>query len=113
LPRAPYDLSAVPPFGIPAVISLALWGGVWGAAIWPLLLRNAAGAAYWVRALLIGAIGPSAVALFIVYPLKGMPIAGGWNPMLIVGALILNGAWGVGLALLMHAMRRARHYPRS
>ena len=106
-PRAPYDLTAVPPLGIPAVISLAFWGGVWGAAIWP-LLKNAAGAAYWLRALVIGAIGPSAVALFIVFPLKGMPMAGGWDPKLIIGALILNGAWGVGMALLMRLMRRAR-----
>jgi hypothetical protein len=34
--------------------------------------------------LLIGAIGPSTVALFIVVPLKGMPIAAGWDPKLIV-----------------------------
>ena len=105
-PRAPYDLGAVPPLGIPAVISLAFWGGVWGAAIWP-LLKNAAGAAYWLRALVVGAIGPSAVALFLVFPLKGMPMAGGWDPKLIVGALILNGAWGVGMALLMRLMHRA------
>jgi hypothetical protein len=108
-PRAPYDISAVPPLHIPAVISLAFWGGVWGAAIWP-LLKNATGAAYWLRALVIGAIGPSAVALFIVFPLKGMPMAGGWDPKLIVAALILNGAWGLGVALLMRLLHRA---PRS
>src|SRR5438132_8099384 len=104
--RAPYDLGAVPPMDIPAVISLAFWGGVWGAAIWP-LLKNVAGAAYWVRALVIGAVGPSAVALFIVLPLKGMPMAGGWDPKLIVGALVLNGAWGLGMALLMRLMQQA------
>ena len=111
IPRAPYDLGAVPPLGIPAVISLALWGGVWAMAIWP-LLKNVAGAAYWVRALVIGAIGPSAVALFLVFPLKGMPMAGGWGPKIIIAALILNGAWGVGMALLMrllgHAPSRSR-----
>ena len=106
-PRVPYDLTAVPPLGIPAVISLAFWGGVWGAAIWP-MLRNAVGASYWWLALVIGAVGPSAVALFIVFPLKGMPIAGGWDPKLIVGALILNGAWGLGLALLMRVLQRRR-----
>ncbi len=106
-PRVPYDLTAVPPLGIPVVISLAFWGGVWGAAIWP-LLENAPGAAYWLRALLIGAIGPSAVALFVVFPLKGMPIAGGWDPKLIIGALILNGAWGLGLALLLRLMARTQ-----
>lgn len=107
VPHAPYDLYAVPPLGLPAVISLAFWGGVWGAAIWS-LLKHVGGAAYWVWAVVIGAIGPSAVALFIVYPLKGMPVAGGWNPKVFVGALLLNGAWGFGLALFM---RLFHHVP--
>ena len=104
-PRAPFDMSPVPPIGVPAVMSLAFWGGVWSIAIWP-LLRAAAGSAYWLRALLIGAVGPSAVALFVVFPLKGMGVAGGWDPKIIVGALILNGAWGLGVALLMSWMSR-------
>src|SRR6266478_2018790 len=104
--RAPYDLGRVPPLGIPAVISLAFWGGVWGAAIWP-LLKNVAGAAYWVQALVIGAIGPSAVALFIVYPLKGMPVEGNWDLKLLGAALLLNGAWGLGMALLMRLLHHA------
>ena len=106
VPRAPYDLRAVPPLGLPAVISLAFWGGVWGAAIWP-LLKHVGGVAYWVWAVVIGAIGPSAVALFIVYPLKGMPVAGGWDPKLLGTALLLNGAWGLGLALLMRLVHHA------
>jgi hypothetical protein len=107
VPRAPYDLRAVPPLGLPAVISLAFWGGVWGAAIWS-LLKHVGGAAYWVWAVVIGAIGPSAVALLIVYPLKSMPVAGGWDPKLIGTALLLNGGWGLGLALLMRLLHHAR-----
>jgi len=100
LPRVPYDTTPAPLLGVPAVISLAFWGGVWGAVIWP-LLRHAPGRAYWLRALLIGAVVPSAVALFIVFPLKAMPVAGGWDPKVIIGALALNGAWGLGVALFM------------
>ena len=106
VPHAPYDLRAVPPLGLPAVISLAFWGGVWGAAIWS-LLKHVGGAAYWVWAVVVGAIGPSAVALFIVYPLKGMPVAGGWDPKLLGTALLLNGTWGLGLALLMRLFHHA------
>jgi hypothetical protein len=79
IPRAPFEMRPVPAIGVPAVMSLAFWGGVWGIAIWP-LLSHAAGAAYWLRALLIGAVGPSAVALFVVFPLKGMGVASGWDP---------------------------------
>jgi hypothetical protein len=104
-PRPPYSMDPAPLFGVPAVISLAFWGGVWGAVIWP-LLRNAAGGAYWLRALLIGAVAPSIVALFIVFPLKAMQMAGGWDPKIIIGALILNGAWGLGVALFIRLLTR-------
>src|SRR5262245_33087296 len=105
-PRAPYSMVPTGPLQVPAVISLAFWGGVWGVALWP-LLRNAPGRAYWSRALVLGALLPSLVALFVVMPLKGMPVAGGWSPAIIVGALLLNGAWGIGVALLMRAARRS------
>lgn len=107
LPRAPYDMTPAPPFGVPAVLSLAFWGGVWGAVVWP-LLRDAAGRAYWFRALLFGALAPSAVALFIVFPWKGMPVAGGWDPKIIIGALVVNGAWGLGVALFLRLIRSGR-----
>ncbi len=103
---APFNFTPVPPLGVPAVISLAFWGGLWGIALWA-LIRNRTGAAHWTQATLIGAVAPSAVALFVVMPLKGMGVAAGWDPKVIVGALILNGAWGLGVALLMRLMQRA------
>jgi hypothetical protein len=36
----------------------------------------------------------------IVFPLKGQPVAGGWKPVNLMMALLLNGAWGIGVALL-------------
>lgn len=101
VPKPPYDMAPVAPFGVPAVISLAFWGGVWGLLVW-WFIRHASASHYWWRAIGLGAIGPTAVALFIVFPLKGMAFAAGWNPAVIVGALILNGAWGFGVALFMH-----------
>src|SRR5262249_2589185 len=97
LPRAPYDMTRVPPLGVPAVVCLAFWGGIWGIVLSP-LLRHAKGAAYWTRAVLFGAVVPSAVGLFLVLPLKGMPVAGGGDPAVIIEALLLNGAWGLGVA---------------
>ena len=38
--------------------------------------------------------------------LGGMGAAGGWDPKIIVSTLLLNGAWGVGVALLMRLLNR-------
>jgi hypothetical protein len=104
-PRAPYALDPVPPLGVPAVLSLAFWGGVWGILLW-LVIAGAHGPRYWLVALLFGAVAPSAVALLVVLPLKGQPAGGGWKPAIIVGALLLNGAWGLGVAAFMRLFHR-------
>jgi len=99
-PKPPYPMTPTEPLKIPAVISLALWGGVWGILAW-CLIRGMGGPQYWTYATLFGAIGPSLVALFVVFPLKGLPLAGGWDPKVIGAVLLLNGAWGLGVAVLM------------
>ena len=104
-PRAPYALDPVPPLGVLAVLSLAFWGGVWGILLW-LVIAGAQGPRYWLVALLFGAVAPSAVALLVVLPLKGQPAGGGWKPAVIAGALLLNGAWGLGVAAFMRLFHR-------
>lgn len=106
-PRVPYVMTPTPPFGVPQVLSLAFWGGVWGIALW-MAIGNLSGSSYWITALVIGALAPSAVALFIVFPLKGQPVAGGWDPAILIGALLLNGAWGLGVAAFMRLLGSAR-----
>jgi len=104
VPQAAWDMTATAPLGVPAVISLAFWGGIWGIALW-FLLANQTGGAFWRRAVVIGAVGPSAVALLIVFPLKGLAFAGGWDPKIIVGALILNAAWGLGAGITLKLLK--------
>ncbi|MEK6805201.1 MAG: hypothetical protein AABY95_00950 [Pseudomonadota bacterium] len=99
---APFDMSSTPPLGIPKVISLAFWGGVWGAALLP-FLRGLSGAKYWAGWIVTGALGPSLVALLIVFPLKGMAFAAGGDPKIWVGAFLLNGAWGLGVAVYLRS----------
>jgi hypothetical protein len=105
-PRAPYSLDPTPPLGVPTVLSLAFWGGVWGILLW-LVIAGAEGPRYWLLALLFGAVVPSLVALLVVLPLKGQPAGGGWKPAVIVGALLLNGAWGIGVAAFMRLVHRS------
>jgi hypothetical protein len=103
-PRPPFPMAPTEPLGIPQVVSLAFWGGVWAIALMPLLRRWTGGD--WIRAwVAAGALAPSAVALFVVFPLKGLGVAGGWDPKIIVGALLLNAAWGLGTALTLRALK--------
>lgn len=96
-----YDLSATEPLGVPAVISLAFWGGVWGIVLW-LLVRPSRGTQRWIWAAVVGAIGPTAVALLVVFPLKGVDVGLDRVP----AGMVLNGVWGVGTLLLLNALRR-------
>ncbi|BAZ33212.1 hypothetical protein NIES4074_57220 [Cylindrospermum sp. NIES-4074] len=104
--RAPYSTTPTQPFGIPQILSSAFWGGVWGlvwATIAPRFRREKS---YWLAALLFGALAPTLVAWFIVSPLKGQPIAGGWKLAVILTGLLVNGAWGLGTAGLLKFFSR-------
>jgi hypothetical protein len=103
--RKPWVMTLTPPFGVPSVVSLAFWGGLWGVLLWK-MIRGASGPRHWLLALLLGALLPTVVALFVVLPLKGLPVGGGWRPDLLVGALLLNGAWGAGVAFFMRLLGR-------
>ncbi|MCA9531461.1 MAG: hypothetical protein KC543_15130 [Myxococcales bacterium] len=108
VPKAPYDMTQVPPFGVPAVLSLAFFGGLWGIALWACIRRRKP-PAYWTLAAALGAIGPTAVAMLLVFPLKGIPTsAKTW-----VGGLILNGVWGLGVGVCMIAMGARRDLRRG
>jgi hypothetical protein len=106
-PRKPWVLTPVPPLGIPSVVSLAFWGGLWGIALW-MMIAGTAGARHWLLAIALGAILPTLVAFFVVVPLKHLPVAANLKPKIIVGALLLNGAWGAGVVVFMRLMARLR-----
>jgi hypothetical protein len=97
-PRAPFPMAATKPFGIPQLLSLAFWGGVWGALLAATFARLD-GARLVVAATIFGAIAPTLVAWFLVAPLKGQPMAAGWVPMAMMIGPIVNGAWGLGTGL--------------
>ena len=111
-------MAATRPFGVPAVFSLAFWGGVWGILFALVQRRFPPSGAYWVAAFLFGAILPSLVALMVVLPLKGRPMGGGWHPPLLLTAFLINGVWGIGTGVILKLLTswsssRARLRPDS
>lgn len=103
-PFGAFNMHPTKPFGVPAVLSLAFWGGVWGILF--ALIHGAfpAGKGYWRTSFLFGAIAPSLVALMVVMPIKGMPMGGGWHPPLLLTAFLVNGAWGIGTAVFLRLL---------
>src|SRR5919108_5923856 len=105
-PRGPFPMQPTWPFGMPQVVSLAFWGGVWGMLLVTTDRRLPRGGSSILIAALFGAIAPTLVAWFVVAPLKGQPLAAGGAPRPMLTALVVNAAWGAGTALLLLAARR-------
>ena len=93
-----WSLDPVPPLGVPAVISKAFWGGIWGMGL-GLLLAGRQGAAYWLGWTLLGAIALPLVAIFVVPPLKGVPIPDFLSRFPLYA--LVNAAWGLGTAVFL------------
>jgi hypothetical protein len=103
-PFGPFSMAATQPLGVPAVISLAFWGGVWGILFGLIHNHFPRGSGYWPAAFLFGAILPTLAALLVVLPIKGGHIGGVWQPPLLMTAFLINGAWGVGTGLIIRAL---------
>ncbi len=104
VPVSAYNWASSHPLGVPAVLSLAFWGGVWALPLW-WLIRFKQPRLYWLVSVLFGAIAPTVVAMLLVFPLKGLPVgAATW-----VGGFILNAAWGLGVGVFMGPVFRT--YP--
>ena len=100
-----YPMAATSPLGIPRVFSLAFWGGIWGIAL-AVAVTQTRGLGYWLSGLILGALGPSLVNWFVVQPLKGEPVGGGWAIPGVLTALLVNAAWGLGTVLLFRLLGR-------
>ncbi|MCC7047995.1 MAG: hypothetical protein IT562_14890 [Alphaproteobacteria bacterium] len=99
--NAPYNMQPIPPLGVPRVVSLAFWGGVWGIVF--ALLRPwlpARGWAFVLAGLVFGAIAPTLFGRFVLTPLRGQAIQALTFANLWRG-LVVNGAWGLGTAIVL------------
>ncbi|HVH74131.1 MAG TPA: hypothetical protein VM755_04375 [Stellaceae bacterium] len=108
----PYRMAPVPPFGMPDIIALALWGGVWGVVLNLAELRLAKiPGGYWLGATLFGMIVPTLVLWCIVLPVRHLPVAFGFRWPEVLVAPIANTMWGFGTALILTLL--PGHAPRK
>ncbi len=105
-PRAAFPVEPTRPFHVPTVWSWAFWGGVWGVIFAFVDRFFGKGAGYWISAVIFGSLALTLVAWFVVAAIKGQPLAGGWKGHVMMVGLLVNGAWGLGTALLLKAFYR-------
>jgi hypothetical protein len=101
VPFQPFGYAATKPLGVPQIWSFAFWGGVWGIVFGAIEQRFPEGPMYYVAAFLFGAIAPVLVLWFVVFPLKGAPVAAGWDVSRMIMQVIFHGCFGLGIGVLL------------
>ena len=94
----PYPIDPIPPWGIPRIINLCFWGGLYGIVFGLILPRLTA--PLWLCGLGLGVIA-ALVGNLVVPAVKGLPIGSGWILLNWVRSLLINGFWGIGVGLIL------------
>ena len=92
---------------VPTIVNSAFWGGLWGilaAFVVPRLPGALSGVLGWV---LFAAIIVTLVNWFVVLPIKGAPMGGGFRMPGVVVVPIVYGFWGLGMWLIARGARTA------
>ena len=84
-----------------------MYGPAFGAAL-PRLPR----APMWLLGLGLGLLA-TLVLWFVVAPLKGQPVAGGFVPVRMLVTVLIHGAWGIGVGLLLPLLMERRSAARA
>jgi len=106
----PWSLDPVPPFGVPKTVDLGFWAGLWGVVYVLLEPRLTARFGWWLGGIIFG-FAPVLVLWFVVLPLKGVPIGGGFH----LTAIVVHLLFGLGVAIFFRAglMLAGRRVSRS
>ena len=104
LPFKPWNM-AINGYGVPSVLALAFWGGVWGmllcALVAPMLRLPAL-----LTGAVIGGVVPSVWGWTVLAAMKSQPMFAGGKPNLIVMVLLINAVWGIATVALYRTMGR-------
>ena len=97
IPALPWSLAPVPPLGVPQSLSYAFWAGLWGLVYALLEPRFTAIFGWWAGGLVFG-IAPLLVYWFVVLPLKGAGVGGGFHLAMVPIEVGFHLVFGSGVA---------------
>src|ERR1041384_414801 len=101
-PTLPWSLDPVPPFGVPKTVSSCFWAGLWG-VVYVLLEPRLTARFGWGLGGLVFGIAPILVLWFVVLPLKGQGIGGGFHPAMVPIVIASHLLFGLGVAIVLRA----------
>ncbi|HEX2888207.1 hypothetical protein [Vineibacter terrae] len=118
LPTLPWSLAPVPPLGVPRSLSLGFWAGLWGVLYAVLERRFTALHAWWSGGLIFGLALPLLAYWFVVLPLRGAGIGGGFHVAMVPIEIGFHAVFGLGTAILFRSgvaliRRRGRASPEA
>ncbi|MBD2750901.1 hypothetical protein IC232_30135 [Microvirga sp. BT688] len=100
IPSLPWSLAPVGPLRLPQSLSLAFWAGLFGVLYVLMEPWLTAWLGQWQGGFLYGLVVPLSCDWFIVLPLKGHGIGGGFHPAAVPIDIALNAALGLGAVVL-------------
>lgn len=103
-PFAPFPMQSVGPLGVPQLVSIIFWGGIWGIVLGLIAPWFGRGLKYWILVAIFGAVAPTLIAVAVVFPMKGIEPSGDPINGLITG-LAINAAWAIVTAAARKALR--------
>lgn len=99
-----WSMASAPPFGVPQVVSYMFWTGLWG--VLGTFLVSRLPTPRWLGWMLFAAVFVTLVNWFIVLPLKGAPVGGGFRMPGVLVAPLVYSFWGLGMWLIYSALQR-------
>jgi hypothetical protein len=100
VPTLPWSLEPLPPLGVPRSLSLGFWAGLWGIAYALLEPWLTARLARWSGGLVFGLAGPLLAFWFVVLPIKGLGVGGGFHLSVVPIHIAFHAVFGIGVAVM-------------
>jgi len=101
-----FNMRPTVPLGVPLLISLSFWGGLWGILYVFIVERFPKTIHPWVAGFLFAILLPTLFGWTVVASIRGQPMFAGFDGLRLLRITFISGLWGVGLPILCVLLAR-------